>query len=167
MDRLALARFSRHWLAILDTSPCSPIIRNPCAVPGPRMEEDLTALRLRPHPIKSQIRRTRNGASFVGFHVVGGRIRLRHHSPRRGRRRLRVLRTGGGQRPDPAGATRPSQGQHQAEVRIVAGQCQAVSALRAETGWGMGARRVPDQNPFLTMGLEVRLCNWERSWQRC
>jgi retron-type reverse transcriptase len=59
-----------------------------------RIEVELTALRLRLHPIKTQIRRSRDGASFVGFHVVGGRIRLRNHSLLRGRRHLRALSTG-------------------------------------------------------------------------
>ena len=54
-----------------------------------RIEQELAALRLRLHPVKTQIRRTRDGASFVGFHVVRGVIRLRNHSLLRGRRRLR------------------------------------------------------------------------------
>jgi retron-type reverse transcriptase len=55
-----------------------------------RIEEELAALRLRPHPVKTQMRRTLDGASFVGFHVVRGVIRLRNHSLLRGRRRLRT-----------------------------------------------------------------------------
>ena len=55
-----------------------------------RIEEELVALRLRPHPVKTQMRRTLDGASFVGFHVVRGVIRLRNHSLLRGRRRLRT-----------------------------------------------------------------------------
>lgn len=54
-----------------------------------RMDQELAALRLRLHPFKTQIRRTRDGASFVGFHVVGGVIRVRNHSLLRGRRRLK------------------------------------------------------------------------------
>ena len=55
-----------------------------------RIEDDLAALRLRVHPVKTQIRRTRDGASFVGFQVVRGVIRVRNHSLLRGRRRLRT-----------------------------------------------------------------------------
>ena len=56
-----------------------------------RIERELAALRLRLHPIKSQIRRTADGASFVGFFVRPGRVRLRNHNLIRGRRRLKRL----------------------------------------------------------------------------
>ena len=52
---------------------------------------ELRRLRLRLHPIKSQIRRTSDGVSFVGFHVVPGRVRVRNHTLRRGRSRLRQM----------------------------------------------------------------------------
>jgi retron-type reverse transcriptase len=55
-----------------------------------RIEEELTALRLQLHPIKSQIRRTSDGASFVGFVVRPGRLRVRNHNLRKGVRRLRL-----------------------------------------------------------------------------
>jgi retron-type reverse transcriptase len=58
-----------------------------------RIEAELAALRLRLHPIKSQIRRSRDGASFVGFLVRPGRIRVRNHNLLRGRRRLRLQHT--------------------------------------------------------------------------
>ena len=54
-------------------------------------ERELEALRLRLHPIKSQIRRTADGASFVGFHLRDGRVRVRQHTLRRGRRRLKAV----------------------------------------------------------------------------
>ena len=54
------------------------------------MEQELAALRLRAHPVKTQIRRCRDGASFVGFVVRPGRLRVRNHNLRRGRRRLRL-----------------------------------------------------------------------------
>ena len=57
-----------------------------------RLGAELAALRLRLHPIKTQIRRTTDGASFVGFMVWPGRIRVRNHNLIRGRRRLRQLR---------------------------------------------------------------------------
>jgi len=58
------------------------------------IEAELAALRLRLHPSKSQLRRCRDGASFVGFHVLPGRIRVRNHNLLRGRRRLRTLTCG-------------------------------------------------------------------------
>ena len=51
--------------------------------------QELVNLRLRPHPNKTHIHRTASGASFVGFYVIGGRIRLRNHSLLRIRRGLR------------------------------------------------------------------------------
>jgi retron-type reverse transcriptase len=50
---------------------------------------DLAALRLRLHPSKTQLHRTATGATFVGFHVIGGRIRLRNPSLLRIRKGLR------------------------------------------------------------------------------
>ena len=58
------------------------------------IEAELSALRLRLHPSKSQLRRCRDGATFVGFQVVAGRIRVRNHNLLRGRRRLRALARG-------------------------------------------------------------------------
>ena len=55
-----------------------------------RMEDELRSLRLRIHPIKTQIRRCRDGASFVGFVVRPGLLRVRNHNLRRGQRRLRL-----------------------------------------------------------------------------
>jgi RNA-directed DNA polymerase len=54
---------------------------------------DLAALRLRLHPNKTRLHRTASGASFVGFHVIGSRIRLRNHSLLRIRRGLRRCST--------------------------------------------------------------------------
>jgi RNA-directed DNA polymerase len=55
-----------------------------------RLEAELAALRLRAHPVKTQIRRCRDGASFVGFVVRPGRLRVRNHNLRRGCRRLKL-----------------------------------------------------------------------------
>jgi len=65
----------------------------PLRVARDRLEGELTALRLRAHPIKTRIRRCRDGASFVGFVVRPRRIRVRNHNLRRGCRRLRLQRT--------------------------------------------------------------------------
>ena len=53
-----------------------------------QLEAELAALRLRLHPIKSQIRQTRHGACFVGFRVLPGRVRVRNHNLLKGKRRL-------------------------------------------------------------------------------
>lgn len=53
------------------------------------IDQELTRLRLRLHPLKTQIRRTADGASFVGFFVKPGRVRVRNHNLIHGRRRLR------------------------------------------------------------------------------
>jgi hypothetical protein len=58
------------------------------------LETELAALRLRLHPIKSQIQQTRHGASFVGFRVFPGRVRVRNHNLLKGKRRLRRLQQG-------------------------------------------------------------------------
>jgi len=55
-----------------------------------RLERELAALRLRAHPIKTQIRRCREGASFVGFVVRPSGVRVRNHNLRRWRQRLRL-----------------------------------------------------------------------------
>ena len=53
------------------------------------LRDELASLRLRLHPNKTHLRRTATGVSFVGFHLIGGRIRLRNHSLLRIRRGLR------------------------------------------------------------------------------
>ena len=52
-----------------------------------------TQLRLRIHPIKSQLTQTRYGAMFVGFRVFqrSHRIRVRNYNLQKGRRRLKRL----------------------------------------------------------------------------
>lgn len=55
------------------------------------MEEYLATLRLKMHPIKSQLFETRHGVNFVGFRVLPDRIRVRNDNVRRARRRLKAL----------------------------------------------------------------------------
>ena len=57
----------------------------------PRLELYLASLRLKLHPIKSQLFETRHSASFVGFRVLPDRVRVRSHNLRTGRQRLRRL----------------------------------------------------------------------------
>ncbi|MEL6334789.1 MAG: RNA-directed DNA polymerase [Cyanobacteria bacterium J06559_3] len=55
------------------------------------IEAYLTRLRLRLHPVKSQLFETRFGANFVGFRVLPDRIRVRNDNLRRARHRCRQL----------------------------------------------------------------------------
>jgi retron-type reverse transcriptase len=55
------------------------------------IEEYLARLRLKMHPVKSQLSETRYGANFVGFRVFRDRIRVRAGNLRRGRRRLQKM----------------------------------------------------------------------------
>ncbi len=57
-----------------------------------QIETYLATLRLRIHPIKSQLTQTRYGACFVGFRVLSDRIRVRNHNLQTGRRRLKRLK---------------------------------------------------------------------------
>lgn len=55
------------------------------------IESFLEKIRLKIHPIKSQLFATRQGANFLGFRILPNQIRVRSHSLKRGRRRLRQL----------------------------------------------------------------------------
>jgi retron-type reverse transcriptase len=55
------------------------------------VEDYLASLRLKIHPIKSQLFETKHGANFLGFRVLPDRIRVRTENLRRGRRRLRRI----------------------------------------------------------------------------
>jgi RNA-directed DNA polymerase len=56
------------------------------------IEGYLASVRLKIHPVKSQLFETQIGANFVGFRVTGDRIRVRNENLRRGRRRLKRLK---------------------------------------------------------------------------
>jgi retron-type reverse transcriptase len=58
-----------------------------------KIEDYLTTLRLKIHPIKSQLFQTRYGVNFVGFRIFPDRIRVRNHNLQTGRRRLKQLQT--------------------------------------------------------------------------
>ena len=51
----------------------------------------LTAVRLRLHPVKTQITSVRDGVNFLGFRVFPDRVRLRQENLRRARRRMKML----------------------------------------------------------------------------
>ena len=55
------------------------------------MEDVLATLRLKMHPIKSQLFETAYGANFVGFRVLPDRIRVRNDNLRRARKRMNQL----------------------------------------------------------------------------
>jgi retron-type reverse transcriptase len=55
------------------------------------VEDYLAGLRLKIHPVKSQLFETKYGANFLGFRVLPNRIRVRTENLRRGRRRLRLM----------------------------------------------------------------------------
>jgi retron-type reverse transcriptase len=57
----------------------------------PAIEDYLATLRLRLHPVKSQLFETSCGANFVGFRILPDRIRVRNDNLRRGRLRLKQL----------------------------------------------------------------------------
>lgn len=67
---------------------------DPAFLAGVRIaiEAYLATLRLKIHPIKSQLFRTRHGATFLGFRVLPNQIRVRTQNLQRGRRRLKILR---------------------------------------------------------------------------
>ncbi len=55
------------------------------------IENYLAQLRLKIHPVKSQLFETRHGANFLGFRILPDRIRVRTENLRRARRRLRRM----------------------------------------------------------------------------
>ena len=56
-----------------------------------RIEEYLATLRLKIHPVKSQLFETKQGVNFVGFRVLPDRIRVRNDNLRRARRRFQEM----------------------------------------------------------------------------
>jgi retron-type reverse transcriptase len=55
------------------------------------IEDYLAQMRLKIHPIKSQLFETKEGANFLGFRIFPDQIRVRRENLRRGRRRLRQM----------------------------------------------------------------------------
>jgi len=56
------------------------------------IEHYLASLRLKIHPIKSQIFATKQGANFLGFRIFTSHIRVRSNNLRLGKRRIRILK---------------------------------------------------------------------------
>ena len=60
------------------------------------IESYLATLRVKIHPIKSQLFEVKEGANFVGFRIFPDKIRVRNDNLRRARRRIKDLQTGYG-----------------------------------------------------------------------
>jgi retron-type reverse transcriptase len=57
------------------------------------LEEYLTGLRLKVHPVKSQLFETKHGVNFLGFRILPDRIRVRTENLRRAKRRIKKMQT--------------------------------------------------------------------------
>ncbi|MBW4671473.1 MAG: RNA-directed DNA polymerase [Cyanomargarita calcarea GSE-NOS-MK-12-04C] len=57
------------------------------------IEEYLAGLRLKIHPVKSQLFQTKHSANFLGFCILPNRIRVRTENLHRARRRLRKMQS--------------------------------------------------------------------------
>jgi retron-type reverse transcriptase len=55
------------------------------------IESYLVSLRLKLHPVKTQIFATKYGVNFLGFRILPDRIRVRTENLRRGKQRLKRL----------------------------------------------------------------------------
>lgn len=81
----------RHYLRYVDDFSLFSNDRHFLIATRQDIEAYLATLRLKVHPIKSQIFATIQGPSFVGFRVLGDQIRVRNHNLQLGRRRLRHM----------------------------------------------------------------------------
>ena len=57
------------------------------------IEEYLGKIRLKIHPVKSQLFETKHGANFLGFRVLPDRIRVRTENLRKAKRRIRTMQS--------------------------------------------------------------------------
>lgn len=80
-----------HYLRYVDDFAAFSDDRQALAEARVAMEDYLDTLRLKMHPIKSQLVETRHGVNFVGFRVLPDRIRVRNDNLRRARRRMKRL----------------------------------------------------------------------------
>lgn len=81
----------KHYLRYVDDFAAFSNDRQELAEARQAMERYLEMLRLKMHPVKSQLFETWHGANFVGFRVLPDRIRVRNDNVRRARRRLKEL----------------------------------------------------------------------------
>lgn len=82
----------RHYVRYVDDFALFSDDPQPLADARRHIETYLETLRLKLHPVKSQLFETCHGASFLGFRVLSDRIRVRNENLRRARRRLRRLK---------------------------------------------------------------------------
>jgi RNA-directed DNA polymerase len=80
---------TQHYLRYMDDFALFSNDLNFLKETRPKIETHLASLRLKIHPIKSQISATRCGANFVGFRILPAHIRIRSSSLRNARHRLR------------------------------------------------------------------------------
>lgn len=81
----------KHYLRYVDDFAAFSDDRQALADARLAMEDYLATLRLKMHPIKSQLFETRHGANFVGFRILPDRIRVRGDNLRRARKRMKQL----------------------------------------------------------------------------
>ncbi|MEM9948283.1 MAG: RNA-directed DNA polymerase [Cyanobacteria bacterium P01_D01_bin.36] len=81
----------RHYLRYVDDFAAFSDDRQQLIEAKAAMEEYLATLRLKMHPVKSQLFETRHGANFVGFRILPDRIRVRNDNLRRARKRMKNL----------------------------------------------------------------------------
>jgi retron-type reverse transcriptase len=81
----------KHYLRYVDDFAAFSDDRQALAEARVAMEDFLAKLRLKMHPVKSQLFETQYGANFVGFRVLPDRIRVRNDNLRRSRKRLKQL----------------------------------------------------------------------------
>ncbi len=81
----------KHYLRYVDDFAAFSDDQQELADARLAMEDYLATLRLKMHPIKSQLFEPRYGANFVGFRILPDRIRVRNDNVRRARRRLKYL----------------------------------------------------------------------------
>ena len=63
------------------------------AAARPKIEDYLATLRLKVHPHKTRLQETSQGMNFLGFRVLPDRLRVRNDNLRKGRRRLKDLKS--------------------------------------------------------------------------
>ena len=82
----------RHYLRYVDDFALFADDRDDLLAAKDRIETYLISLRLKLHPVKTQIFATVHGTNFVGFRILPDRIRVRADNLQRGRKRLRQLK---------------------------------------------------------------------------
>lgn len=82
---------ARHYLRYVDDFAVFSDDKGFLVAVKGAISDYLLTLRLRLHPVKSQLSATKYGANFVGFRILPDRIRVCNSNLRRARRRLRRL----------------------------------------------------------------------------